>query len=145
VAGNFNLVVDEKSYELLKQNIDLFDKKTLVSLEKGVAAGALIIANDIKNDIRSRAKEQTGKLESSIGVQKFSSRPGYVSYDAGYVNTDPKIWSIREDRYFVYWEIGSSRQEPRHSATRAKRKLKGEVMKTVEESIFEMLNGLSFK
>jgi hypothetical protein len=127
-TSKVNVKVDDRDFDQLQKNLNNnvlpgFDE----AMKRGLMKGAGIIVDLTKADISSTAKHQTGQLESAVGAKVFSSKPGYINIDAGYINTDAAIWGTRVDRYFVYWEIGSSQQKPRHSALKAKNKAKKEI------------------
>ena len=134
MAGNFNVKVEDKQFEDLRKNIEAglmpkFEKE----MENGVASGALIVAKATRDKIHNI----TYKLSSSIGVKKFISKPGYVNVDSGYIKTDK--FGPDKDRYFVYEEIGSSHQEPKHPLRDAKNENKNQVKKAVQEPLERFL------
>jgi len=133
MAGKFNVKVEEKQFEVLRKSAEKFGAEFDKEMEKGATEGGLIIAKATRDKIHNI----TYKLSSSIGVKKFASRPGYVNVDTGYIKTDK--FGPDKDRYFVYEEIGSSRQEPKHPLRDAKNENKSAVKQEVQSRLEKFL------
>lgn len=128
-----NIKMDVKGFEQLRQNVSQFQKEFDEEMLKAVISGAEIVAEDAKRRVHVR----TGKLRDSIGVKVYKAKPGYVNVDAGYIHT--KDFGPREDRYFVYYELGTSRQKPFHPLRTAKNSTRNQVKAAIQRPMAEFL------
>lgn len=123
-----------QGFDELRQNLKKFQDRFDQEMEKGVLKGAEVVVADAKR----RVTVVSGKLKGSLAAKIYRKSNGYVNADAGYLNTEG-FGNASKGRYFIYYELGTSRQKARAPLRKAVRAVRNQVKVEIQKPLEAIL------